>query len=158
MRQTAGRHRKLRFEKITDLTAELDRILAAERAGTLRTNGQWSPGQILGHLASWINYAYVGYPMRRPPWPIRMILRWKVSKYLRDGMPTGVRIPRTKDGTFGIEPMGLAEGDKRLREALERLSRREPAKYESPAFGPMSLDQRIQLTLRHAELHLGFLA
>ena len=45
----------------------------------------------------------------------------------------------------------------RLKSAFERLQSGEPAKYDSPAFGKMSHEDRIELNLRHAELHLGFL-
>jgi hypothetical protein len=72
-------------------------------------------------------------------------------------MPAGVRIPGTKDGTFGTEPLSTSEGADRLRRAFQRLLSDEPARYDSPAFGPMSHADRIQLNLRHAELHLSFL-
>jgi hypothetical protein len=44
-----------------------------------------------------------------------------------------------------------------LRRGIERLRGDQPPEYHSPAFGEMSLDDRIELNLRHAELHLGFL-
>ena len=62
-----------------------------------------------------------------------------------------------EDGTVGIEPLSTAEGADRLRRALTRLKRGEPAKFDSPAFGLMSHDDRVQLNLRHAELHFSFL-
>jgi hypothetical protein len=149
--------RKLCFETIGDALAEIERIVAAERSGALKHVGNWAPGQIMGHVAAWINYSYEGYPVRRPPWFIRVILRWLVKKYLRDGMRPGVRIPGIEGGTVGIEPLSTAEGAERLRRALERLASDEPARYDSPAFGAMSPADRIQLNLRHAELHLSFL-
>jgi hypothetical protein len=119
--------------------------------------GTWTPGQILGHLAAWIEYGYEGYPMNPPPWFIRLFLRWQVKKYLQRGMPSGVRIPKVEAGTYGTEAMPTQEGAERLRSALVLLQRGEPTKYHSPAFGPMSHEDRIELNLRHAELHLSFL-
>lgn len=148
--------RSLRFATIDELLADVDRVVAADKAGTLRRTGNWTAGQVFGHLATWINYAYEGFPIR-PPWFIRWILRMKKAAYLRDGMPAGVRIPRVPNGTFGTEPLGTEEGAKRLRSALLRLKSGEPAKFESPAFGKMPLDERIALNLRHAELHMSFL-
>jgi hypothetical protein len=148
-------HRRLRFQTLDDMRAEIDRIVAAEQAGSLRRSGHWTAGQIFGHLATWISYGYEGYPMR-VPWFIRFILRFKVKSYLRDGMPTGVRIPNVEGGTYGTEPLSTEEGVRRLRAALQRLDR-EPARYDSPAFGQMTEEQRVALNLRHAELHLGFL-
>jgi hypothetical protein len=45
----------------------------------------------------------------------------------------------------------------RLLAALRRLQSGEEAKFDSPGFGAMSMADRVQLNLRHAELHLGFL-
>ncbi len=148
-------HRKLRFKNINDVHSEIDRIVAAERTGTLRRSGGWTTGQVFGHLATWITYGYEGYPMR-VPWFIRFILRFRVKRYLRDGMPAGVRIPNVAGGTYGTELLSTAEGTQRLRAALERLGR-EPATFDSPAFGKLTDEQRVALNLRHAELHLGFL-
>ncbi len=149
--------RQLRFDSIDELLAEVDRIVAADGEGQLETLGSWTPGQILGHVAAWIEYGYDGFPMKPPPWIIRLILRMQVKKYLRRGMPSGVRIPKVPQGTYGIEDMPTEEAAGRLRVAADRLKRGEAAKYDSPAFGPMSREQRVQLNLRHAELHLSFL-
>jgi hypothetical protein len=46
----------------------------------------------------------------------------------------------------------------RLVVALRRLESSESAPFDSPAVGPLSDLDRVQLNLRHAELHLGFLA
>ena len=148
-------HRKLHFNTIDDVRGEIDRLVAAERAGKLRRSGNWTAGQVFGHLATWINYGYEGFPMR-VPWFIRLILRWKVRSHIKDGMPTGVRIPNVAGGTYGTEPLETEEGAQRLRAALKRLST-EPFKYDSPAFGKLPEADRIALNLRHAELHMGFL-
>jgi hypothetical protein len=135
----------------------VDRIVVAEESGELRRLGNWTTGQIFGHVAAWIDYAYDGFPVGPPPWFIRWILKRRLKKYLRDGLPAGVWIPRAPGGTYGTEPYPTLEGADRLRRALQRLERKEPPKYHSPAFGPMSDDMRTELSLRHAELHLGFL-
>ena len=148
--------RSLQFNTIDDLLAEADRIVAAEKAGTLRQSGNWTAGQAFGHLAAWMNYAYDGYPFKTP-WPIRLILKTQVRKYLRNGMPAGVRIPKVKNGTYATEVLSTEEGAAQLRRALTRLASDEPATHDSPAFGKASDEDRIALNLRHAELHLGFL-
>ncbi len=148
--------RSLRFNSIDELLAEIDRIVAADKGGRLRCSGNWTAGQIFGHLAGWIEYAYEGYPMK-VPWFIRMLIRRKRDTYLREGMPAGVRIPRAEGGTYSTQAYPTEEGASRLRKALRRLKNREPARYDSPAFGRMSDDERIALNLRHAELHLSFL-
>jgi hypothetical protein len=149
--------RPLHFETIEELLEDIDRVVEADKAGKIRTLGAWTPGQILGHVAAWIEYGYAGYPMKRVPWLVRFFLRRQLKKYMREGMPTGVRIPRVREGTYGMEDMPTEQAAERLRLALGRLQRREPAKFDSPAFGPLSDDDRIRLNLMHAELHLSFL-
>lgn len=149
--------RALRFSSIEDVLRDLDRIETAVKAGTLKTTGNWTPGQILAHIAAWINYAYNGFPMNKPPWIIRAILKMMLRGMLRKGMPAGKRIPSIADGTTGADRISTEEGITRLRTALRRLSSNEPAPHESPAFGRLSYADRVALNLRHAELHMSFL-
>jgi hypothetical protein len=146
--------RKLRFVSLAELRVEIDRLVAADERGTLRRSGNWTLGQMFGHLAAWINYGYEGYPMK-VPWFIRFLVRRQFRKYVHSGLPRGFRIPKVKAGTYGTEVLSTPEGARRLRAALDRLER-EPAVYDSPALGEISEADRIQLTLRHAELHLGY--
>jgi hypothetical protein len=48
------------------------------------------------------------------------------------------------------------EGVRRFREAFSRLRGECPANV-SPVFGRLTHGEWVQLNLRHAELHLGFL-
>ncbi len=150
-------YRHLRFESIDDYLAELERIVAAEEQGRLTAVGNWTAGQVLAHLAAWIEYGYDGFPIKPPPFFIRWILRLRLSKMLSDGMPRGVRIPGVAGGTTGMDSMETQVAANRLVHALTRLKDGEEARYDSPAFGPMSHEDRIRLNLRHAELHLGYL-
>ena len=149
--------RSLRFDSIDDCLAEIDRIVAAAQQGDLKALGNWTPGQVMAHLAAWIEYGYDGYPLKAPPFFVRWILRMQLKKMLNKGMPSGVRIPGIKEGTIGMDPMETGEAAERLRAAFARLQNRDEAKFDSPAFGKMSHDDRVLLNLRHAELHLSFL-
>lgn len=152
-----AKHRKIRLATIDDVFAELDRIGQADQEGRLKTTGNWTAGQILAHVAAWIEYGYSGYPVKPPPFPLNFILPWMGKRILKNGMRPGVRIPGVKEGTFGQEQVSTATGLERLRRAFSRLKNGEQCKYDSPAFGPMSHEDRILLNLRHAELHLGFI-
>ena len=155
--RTAER-RSLVFTSINDILKDVDRIVAAERAGTLRRTGNWTVGQTLGHLATWIEYGYNGFPAEAdPPWLVRVIAKVLKNRILYKPMGAGMRIGRIPGGTLGIEPIGMDEGARRYRDVLARLQRREEPKFHSPAFGPMTEDERLALNLRHAELHLSFL-
>lgn len=154
--KTAPR-RKLRFSSIDQLAQEIDRIESAHQQGILRTSGNWSAGQVLSHIAAWIEYGYDGYPVKPPIWPLRILLGWMGRRMLKSGMPVGVRIPGVSQGTVGMDEAPVSNAASRLRKALQRLQSGEEARFHSPAFGPMSHQDRIQLNLRHSELHLGFL-
>lgn len=153
-KQVAGR-RKLRFESLEEGLAEVAKLREAEHAGTLRALGNWTLGQTLGHLAAWVEYWYVGFPMQRPPWAIRVVSRLMLGWFLRAPMEPGFRLPGAAEGTWGTELCSVADGETRLRGAYERL-KREPAAVPSPLFGVLPRDKLIMLHLRHAELHLGF--
>jgi hypothetical protein len=47
-----AQRRALHFDTLGDVLRDVDRIVAAERAGTLRRTGNWTVGQTLGHLAT----------------------------------------------------------------------------------------------------------
>jgi hypothetical protein len=149
--------RVLRFESIDEVLADVDKILAADRAGTLKAIGNWRPGQVLAHLAAWIEYGYVGYPVKRPPWFIRFILKRMLPGMLKKGMSPGVKIPGVAGGTTGQDDQPTEQAAERLKTAWLRLKNGEQCTYDSPGFGAMSHEDRIRLNLRHAELHQSFL-
>src|SRR5687768_10436598 len=155
---TKPQRRRLRFETIDDALVEAERLAAAEREGRLQRQGNWTLGQMLGHLATWANFAFDGYPDSiRPPLPVRMILRLMKNRVLTKGMMPGVRIARLPGGTLGLDVLPTDEGLARYRAAMERL-RREGPTIVNPIFGPLTHEQWIQLNLRHAELHMSFLS
>ena len=137
------------------MMAEVERLAAAERAGRLNRLGNWTLGQTLGHLATWAEYAYTGAPLK-PPFFIRWILRLRKQKFLYEPMKAGVWIPRVAGGTLGTEPMPLDEALPRLRRVIERLKTEAPT-APNVIFGKLTHEESIAITLRHAELHLGFL-
>lgn len=152
-----GGVRDLRFSSLQEVIREMDRIVDAERQGALKTVGNWTAGQTFGHLASWIDYSYDGFPEAlNPPWIVRLIVRLQKKKFLYGKMPRGIKIPRSPDGTYGTEPTSLDRGVARLRSSLERLQRERPMK-KSVLFGELSHEEWIACTLRHAELHMGYM-
>ncbi|MCA8989534.1 MAG: DUF1569 domain-containing protein [Planctomycetaceae bacterium] len=155
---TQSDHRVLHFNTVADCREEVRRILAAEEAGQLQSTGNWTAGQNLSHVAAWIEYAYEGFPVKPPPFFVRWILRWQLPKMLKSSMPRGVKIPGVPGGTTGMDDVPVDQAGARLLAALDRLESNENAPYTSPAFGDMSHVDRVQLNLRHAELHLGFLS
>jgi len=151
--KVAGR-RMLRFESIDQVMAEVERLADAERAGRLRRLGNWTLGQTLGHLATWTEYGYTGFPLK-VPFFIRWVLRLRKRKFLYGPMRAGVKIPGVTGGTLGIDPVPLDEAVGRFVAAMARL-KIDPPTAPNDIFGLLTQDEAIALNLRHAELHLGF--
>lgn len=150
--------RPLRFNSLDDMLAEAQRIAAADSARRLTRLGNWTAGQNFAHIAAFIDYCYDGYPpeFSNPPWYVKLAMRLMRKRFLEKGMPQGVRIPGIPAGTTGADDIPTDEGLRRLAKAVARLKTDAP-RHPSPALGPMSREDGIKLTLRHAELHFGFL-
>ncbi len=154
--KTAQR-RPLTLNSITDLRRDLDALEAAHRAGTLRTTGNWTPGQAFSHIATFIEFGYTGYPPNlNPPFFIKWIIRLQKKKFLSQGMPAGVKIPGIPGGTLGADDVPFEQGIARLRRAWYQLEKAPPT-HPSPAFGEMPHEDVIRLNLKHSALHLSFL-
>ena len=151
--------RELRFQSLSELRAEVERLLVADRQGTLKTSGNWTAGQIFGHLASWIEWGYDGYPpsVKTPPWILRVVLKLMKHSMLNKPMRRGVWLPGVQGGTYGTEPCETQAGGARLLKALDLLASTPPT-FPSLALGLLSLEEATKLHLRHCELHLGFLS
>lgn len=151
------RRRVLHFDSIDQALAEVDRLIAAEREDRLDRAGTWTLGQTLGHLATWIDFSFDGYPGSIDPPPLlRVLVKLFKRRVLTKGMIPGMRIGRVPGGTLGIDVLSTEEGASRFRASFARL-RSTPPTLNNPIFGPLTHEQWIQLNLRHAELHLGFL-
>lgn len=151
--------RTLRLDSLDALLREAKQLVEAERSGTLIARGNWTLGQMLGHLAAWTDYPYDGYPaeFRPPPWLLRVLLKSMKKKFLTQSLPVGMRLPKVKQGTFGTELLSTEEGLRRLTRSVERL-RAGPPSMANPVFGPMTHEEWTAIMLRHGELHCSFFA
>jgi hypothetical protein len=148
--------RELKLDSLADLEAELDRVRAAHHAGTLRASGNWTPGQILGHLAKWIGFYYDGFPFAVPG-VIRLLCRLFRAKLIAMPIKPGM-VVRPKSGNVGDDPAyAFEEGWDRLRAQLDRIRAGESLAGPNPLFGRVTHEEAMRLHLNHAALHLGFL-
>jgi hypothetical protein len=146
--------RTLHFATIDEALAEMDRLARASREARLKSLGNWTLGQALGHLAVWVQYSYSGVPLK-PPFFVRWAFRFKKKKFLNSPMAPGVKIPNVPGGTLGVEPFKMEDALVACKEVYERLKREAPT-ARHVLFGKMSHADWIASNLRHAELHLGF--
>ena len=146
--------RFLHFTSIDDVLDEANRLAASERRGALKQLGNWTIGQVFGHLATWAEYAFSPCPIKAP-WFVRVFMGVQRKKFIYGPMKPGIRIPRVDGGTLGTGPMNLEEGLNRFRAAFEQLKRQSPT-HPSPVFGIMTRVEAQEMNIRHAELHFGF--
>jgi hypothetical protein len=146
--------RSLHFDRIDDALADVDRLAAADAAGTLTSSGRWTFGQSLNHLATWADYSYDETPLA-VPLPVRLFIRLLKRPILYKPMRPGSRIPRVPGGTLGIDPASSADGLAHFRRSFLRL-RDQPPTRPHWAFGLMTHAEWTALHLRHCELHLSF--
>lgn len=150
--------RTLRFNTLDDALAEAERLVAADRAGTLERYGNWTLGQNLSHIASFMNYPYDGYPkeLGKPPAIILFLIKLRKKAFLSKALPRGFKIPKVQGGTVGVLDIPSDQALAMFRSAVERLKTAPPA-VPNPVFGPLTHDEWKALHMRHAELHLGYL-
>lgn len=152
--------RTIRYRSLAELSADLDRVQRAHDAGTLRTTGNWSAGQILKHCSILMKCALDGFPPGKPPLHVWLVTRWIIRPIaLRGGPPPpGIKLP--PDAGYLLPPEGttLEDGMNSLRAAVARVADKgERFSVPSPVFGPLTHEQWTALQLGHCSLHMGFI-
>ena len=148
--------RTLHFDTVDEVVADVNTLAAADRAAKLNCRGNWTFGQILNHLATWVDYSFDGVPMKIP-FAVKLLLRPMKKRFLTNPMKPGSRIPRVQGGTLAIDVVPTAEALEHFYRSFDRLARNAPA-VPHIVFGPMTHDEWIAQHLRHSELHLSFLS
>jgi hypothetical protein len=155
------RRRWVRLQTVEDLVTEVERVTAAASAGKVRPLGNWSAAQVLWHIGKLIELSFDGFSWRYrrgPQWitsPFRFLAwRWLIRLAFRPGF-------QNPPEAAALEPpatISLEEAAAYLRRQIERIRSGEPMVQEAAVEGPYSHSQWMYIHLRHAELHLSFLA
>jgi hypothetical protein len=143
------------------LVAEVDRTTAAVAAGEARSLGNWSAAQILWHIGRLIELSFDGFPFRYrrgPEWIARLFRflawRWLIALAFRPGF-------RNPPEAEVLEPDPWVTFDAAaayLKQQVARIRCGEQMTKECSVDGPYSHEQWVYIHLRHAELHLSFIA
>ncbi|MEO1535623.1 MAG: DUF1569 domain-containing protein [Planctomycetota bacterium] len=149
--------RELRFDSFADLDAELAKLREAHHAGTLRVSGNWTPGQILGHLAKWIRWDIDDqFPFTAPPL-VRFMGKLFKKRFVNAPFKPGMKF---KPGTGSLEgdpDYPFEEGWDMLQQQLDRVRAGESLACDNPVLGPITHEDGTRMHLNHAMLHLSFL-
>jgi hypothetical protein len=153
--------RRVRLHAVDDLMADVNRVTAAAKAGTLRSLGNWSPAQVLWHIGRLIELSFDGFPFRYrrgPEWITRLMRllawRWLIALAFRPGF-------QNPPEAAALEPepsVPLDVAAAYLRQQVARMRGGERMTRQCSVEGPYSHEQWVYIHLRHAELHLSFLA
>ena len=145
--------RSLHFDRLEDISADLDRLAAS---GEVRALGNWSPGQLLKHLATTLNKSIDGFENPLPGF-VRVIFRTFLKKrFLTGPMSAGFKLPKKALAELVPAPVSFEDGLQFLRQAIHRLQT-ETQRAPNPVLGPLTVEEWNQLHCRHCELHLSFL-
>ena len=145
--------RELHFASLEEIAAEVDRLTSHPYLDAL---GNWSPSQIIEHLARALHSSIDGAPPIMPEF-IRAIVSLFIKKrMLTRPMSPGFQLP-SKAGWLIPAPLELCESLVHFRHGIARL-RSERKQMPHPVLGPLTAEEWEQLHCRHAELHLSFLA
>lgn len=150
-------HRTLQLESLDALETELVRIESALSVGKTRTTGNWSVGQICGHLGKFVRCSYGGFD-GLAPWVVRSLAAalFKRSAMGPGAMPRGLRRPKKASSMLPAAAVSDAQGMALLRGQLARIRSGEKMLQPSPLFGHLTHEQWVRLHLKHAGMHLGF--
>jgi len=143
---------------IDDLSAELDKIEAAQHAGTLSTHGKWSVGQNLEHCALFIEGSLDGFEMGIP-WPMRLIGKLFIKRMLtKPGaqMKPGFNAPTEGNPLMPRDEVSVDEGLAKMKGLVGRLQNGEQMTQDSPFLGKMTHELWVALHLNHCRMHFGF--
>lgn len=151
-RQVTDR-RTLHFASLEGILRDVEALGAK---GPPRATGNWTPGQVLQHVAKGIGYATDGFPGPKAAWPVRVMGRLIRKRTLTKPTQPGFTLPRSFRFLLPDEPVAWEDGVKALRGVIARAASRRMT-HPSPVFGALSHEQWVQFHCRHAELHLSFL-
>lgn len=161
---TTATRRELRILSWDDLTAELGRIEAAQAAGTLGTNGNWTPAENLDHCVKFMEWAMDGFPDEPPPpWLFRTLAKTFMKPLMLRNVrahkpaPQGIKLPQDAAYMLPDSGVGFEQAAGRTRTIAERVARGDRFTQPSPLFGPLSHEDWSLLHLAHCSLHWSFL-
>lgn len=141
--------RQVQYASYADLLADAEHLAGCK----VKTLGNWSLGQILKHVAQATDSSIDGSGFVLPA-PVRWVFTLLMKrKFLTQPLPAGFKAPKQ----YQPQDTSVEEGLALLRNAIARQEA-EQQRVMHPAFGMISKDEWTLFNLRHAEMHMSFVA
>lgn len=142
--------RKVQYANYDDLLADAEKLAA----GSYRTLGNWSFGQILNHLAIAIDIMIDGPAPFRFPAPLQWVAKkLMLKKMMTEPMKPGFKLPKKASALLPDE-MPIDEAIARFRTAVAR-TKTETKRAEHGGFGTIERQEWDEFQLRHCEMHMS---
>ncbi len=145
--------RTLRFGRMHELLEDVTQF-----NGNTRTTGNWTPAQIVGHVAGFIECSLDGFEVSSAPLILRGVAKMMRTSFLNKPMRAGVKLPSKFNFLVPPENMTWEEAREKLRDVVHRIDDKgQRMRHRSPLLGQLEHEEWIQLHCRHAEMHFSFL-
>jgi hypothetical protein len=145
--------RALRFGRLRELVDDIGSF-----GGTVRATGNWTPAQIVEHVAKFIECSLDGFPVRDAPLILRGVAKMMRSSILNKPMSAGFKSPRKLSAMLPSPDVTWDQAVARLKKVVDRIDGKgERMVQRSPLLGFLEHEEWIQLHCRHAEMHFSFL-
>ena len=146
--------RELRFGRMKDLLRDVEQLAAQ---GEVAASGNWTPGQIVDHVTTLVDWSIDGFPDVKLSWPLRVIGGFMKDRALNRPMSPGFKVPGGLRQAVPAPSITWDEAVSHLRRTIHRIDEGLRMEQPSPLLGPLGHEQWEQLHCRHAEMHFSFL-
>lgn len=147
--------RVLHFRDMDELLADIDALDEAG-ASRIRAAGNWTPGQIVHHVACFITPSIDGFGFKGPL-GLRLIGRVMRKRMLTKTFPAGLTLPKSMSRFAPPDDATWDDAVALLRREVGRIRDGARMTHASPMLGALSHEEWVNLHCRHAELHFSFL-
>jgi hypothetical protein len=152
----AAPRRAISFSSADDLLREIDRVEQATLAGRTRTTGNWTPAQMMWHVAEFWRCSFDGFGFKAPLAMRAAVAPFKRMILAKPKAPAGIKF---RGGMRRFAPpahVTIEQGAGALRAQIARVQRGERMTRPSPLFGRLDHDAWLRMHLAHAAHHLSF--
>ncbi|MCL4210104.1 MAG: DUF1569 domain-containing protein [Phycisphaeraceae bacterium] len=145
--------RPLHFTWLGDLLADVQQFDGA----TVIATGNWTPAQIVQHVAKLIHLSIDGFQGLMAPFILRALGRLFKRHMLTRPLKPGITLPGRFDLLLPDPDVTWDDAVSELWRAVDRVQQGERMEQPSPVLGPLTHEEWEQLHCRHAEMHFSFL-